>query len=110
MSLLTIAEAADMLRVSVSTLEREAADGRFAIVRIRGRRLVASAEIERYIAAQTCRSAKRDSGGKSASVLAAVDALSNAFRQAPRKRTRSNSKLLSGAGTSTPLRVVRSAG
>lgn len=52
-ALLTIKEAAEMLRVSTRTIEREASDGRISIVRIRSVRLVAPAELERYIIAQS---------------------------------------------------------
>lgn len=50
-ALLTLAEAADRLRVSVRTIEREAADGRLALVRIRSRRMIDPFELARYIAA-----------------------------------------------------------
>ena len=50
--LLTVAEAAEQLRVSVRTVEREAAAGRIALVRIRSRRLIDQAELARYIAGQ----------------------------------------------------------
>lgn len=52
-ALLTLKEAAEMLRVSTRTIVREALDGRISIVRIRSLRLVAPAELERYVAAQS---------------------------------------------------------
>ncbi len=75
--LLTIAEAATQLRVSIRTIEREARDGRIAIVRIRSVRLVAPTELARYIAASQeiqCQSAKSATVGRSVSesVLATV--------------------------------------
>lgn len=110
MSLLTIAEAADKLRVSVRTLEREALDGRLAIVRVRSRRLVDSAELERYVAAQTvCQSGGRETAGKYASVLAAARAWKNAYLQVPPAPTRSRSKMRSGASKSR-MQLVKSEG
>lgn len=50
--ILTLQEAAAELRVSRRTLEREAREGRLALVRVRSRRLVARTELDRYIAAQ----------------------------------------------------------
>lgn len=96
--LLTIAEAADRLRVSVRTIEREARDGRIAIVRIRSIRLVAPAELERYIAAQTeiqNPSAASATAGRSASdsVLATVSR--EFFRPRPVATTRGRSRLRS---------------
>ena len=108
--LLTLSEAADRLRVSVRTLEREAADGRLYIVRVRKRRMVETREIDRYIAASTCQSAKKETVGKSVSASAVVAALSSAFRQGQPKKTRSTSKIRLSVATSTPLRVVRSEG
>lgn len=105
-ALLTVAEAAERLRVSVRTLEREILAGRIAIIRIRSRRLVELAEIERYIAAQrACRSEGGETAGKSASAWAAACALSERFRQAPRAPTPSSSKPRS-AGRRSTLRLV----
>lgn len=51
--LLTFREAADVLRVSLSTLERLVAAGRLPVVRVSNRRrLVTAADLERYIARQ----------------------------------------------------------
>jgi excisionase family DNA binding protein len=109
-NLLTLAEAAQRLRVSVRTLEREARDGRLALVRIRSVRLVAPAELDRYIAAQeerSCQSAVSASVGKSASALAVVDALSALFPAARSTPTPGRSKLRSSARPST-LRLAAS--
>lgn len=101
--LLTLHEAADRLRVSVRTIEREIAVGRITLTRVRSRRLVAMAELTRYIAAcqQSCPSASEATATKSASVSAAVNALSEHFRQAQRSLTpaRSKSRLAAHAST-----------
>jgi excisionase family DNA binding protein len=108
MTLLTLQEAAARCRVSVRTLEREAAEGRLAIVRIRTRRLIEPGELDRYIAAsRQCQSAARATDGKSESAQALAAALSSAFRPAPPAPTRRRSKLRSAAGSS-PLRLVGS--
>ena len=110
MTLLTLPEASARLRVSVRTLEREAAEGRLAIIRIRSRRLIEPAELDRYLAAQRvapCPSDARETAGRSASAQALASALSNAFRPAPRAPTRRRSRLLSDADSS-PLRLVGS--
>lgn len=96
--LLAIAEAAERLHVSVRTIEREARDGRIAIVRIRSIRLVAPAELERYIAAQTdvkSQSAKWEIDGRSAIGSAAELVLSARPRPALPATTRGRSKLRS---------------
>ena len=49
MTLLTIQEAADRLRVSQRTLRREIADGRLAFVKLRSRVLIEPSELDRYI-------------------------------------------------------------
>lgn len=76
--LLTIAEAAERLRVSVRTVEREAKDGKLAIVHIRSRRMVDPGELVRYIAAnQTaapCPSVNEATATRSASASAVVAA------------------------------------
>lgn len=102
--LLTVAEAAERLRVSARTVEREIAAGRLACVRVRSRRLVDDADLTAYISAsreQTCRSesAETDSRSEYASVVAA--ALSGRCLPVRSVSTRSRSKLRSGAGTST---------
>ena len=110
-ALLTITEAAQRLRVSVRTLEREAKDGRIAIVHIRSRRMIEPAELLRYIAAnQTaeppCPSASGATATKSASASAAVAAaLNERFRQALPSPTRGRSKSRLAAPGST-LRLV----
>lgn len=45
---LTLAEAAQKLRVSVRTLEREIKDGKLAVIKVRSRRRIAASEIERF--------------------------------------------------------------
>ena len=95
--LLTLPEAAGLLRVSVRTLEREAAAGRLCIVRVRRRRLVEEGELGRYVAA--CRSGERESGGKSESA-SAVAALSSGFLRPQPEPTRGRSKLRSCAARS----------
>ena len=90
--LLTISEAAERLRVSVRTLEREARDGRLAIVRIRSVRLVAPAELDRYIAAQS--EIKSPSVKWETDVRSAVERVFNARpRPEPVKLTRAHSTL-----------------
>jgi excisionase family DNA binding protein len=108
-ALLTLSEAAGRLRVSIRTVEREAADGRLAIVRVRSRRLVDSAELDRYITAQVqpWQSERREPAGKSESAQALAAALSSAFRPAPPGPTRRRSKLLSESGSSA-LRLAES--
>ena len=105
MHLLTITEAAQRLHVSVRTLEREVADGKLAIVRVRSRRLVDEAELTRYIAAQSCRYEKSAIAGKSASDWAVAAVLNRLSRQAQPEPTRSRSKFRSAAAKST-LRLV----
>lgn len=109
-TLLKLPEAAEHLRVSVRTLEREHADGRLSIVRIRGRRFVAAAELARYIAARgeaqaPCPSASGEPAIKSASASAAVNALSALFQRAQRSPTPARSKSRLAAPAST-LRLV----
>lgn len=106
--LLPLAEAARRLHVSVRTLEREHAEGKLAIVRVRSVRLVSSEELARYIAAcqeVPCQSAKSASATKSDSVWAAANALSARFRAEQPETTRARSKLHSAARKST-LRLV----
>jgi excisionase family DNA binding protein len=108
MRLLTLLEAAEQLRVSVRSIEREAADGRLAIVRIRSRRMVDPAELDRYVAdsqVRACQSASEATATRSASASAAVAALSEHFRLAQRSPTpaRSRSRLAARAST---LRLV----
>lgn len=108
MSLLTLAEVAERLRVSVRTVEREAADGRLAIIRVRSRRFIDPAELERYIADSQVRACPSESAAtaiKSASALAAANALSEHFRPAAPSPTRGRSKLRSRGRAST-LRLV----
>ena len=110
MTLLTLQEAAAHLRVSVRTVEREAADGRIAIVRVRRRRMVEPAEIARYVAAQRekpCQSASTGTDGKFDLGWVADAVLSARSRQEPTKPTRSRSKVRSAARRST-LRLVGS--
>ena len=108
MTLLTLPEAAARCRVSVRTLEREAAEGRLAIIRIRSRRLIEPAELDRYIAAsRECPSAAKATAGKCESAQALASALSSAFRPAPPGPTRRRSKWLSDAASS-PLQLVES--
>lgn len=100
MQLLTIHEVADLLRASPRTVDREIAAGRLGIVRIRRRRLIEAAELDRYIAENRVRECQSDSvaiAGKFDSALAAARALSNVYRQAQPAPTRSPSKLRSGA-------------
>jgi excisionase family DNA binding protein len=108
--LFTLAEAAERLRVSVRTVEREAADGRLALVRIRSRRMVDPAELARYIAAasqqaQPCPSANEATATKCASASAAIAALNAHFQRAQRSPTRARSKSRLAAPAST-LRLV----
>ena len=110
--LLTLRAAAELIGgvVSTRTLEREIADGRLAVVRIRSKRFVAESEIRRYIAAREergCQSARSGDAGKSASALETANALSELYLEAPRRRTRGSSKLRSAARRST-LRLVGS--
>lgn len=107
--LLTLPEVAKHLRVSLRTLEREVADGRLAIVRIRTRRMVDPAELARYIAAasqgQPCPSASEETATKSASASAVASVLNALFRPAPPLPTRVRSKSRLAAPAST-LRLV----
>ena len=110
--LLTIQEAADRCRVSVRTLEREAADGKIALVRIRSKRMIELAELDRYIAeqrgiAQVCQSDAKATATRSASVLAAANALKRLYQPAPPMPTRSRSKLRCSSAAST-LKLVDS--
>lgn len=109
-TLLTLPEAAEQLRVSVRTVEREHAAGRLALVRIRTRRFVAVAELARYIAARgeeapPCQSASEATATRCASASAAVRALSAHFQQAQRSLTPARSKSRLAAPAST-LRLV----
>lgn len=52
MTLLTLAEAAERLRVSIRTLEREIHDGRLSVRLVRGKRAVTQEELDRYIRQQ----------------------------------------------------------
>lgn len=104
--LLTMNDAAKRLGVSVRTVEREVSDGKLAIVRIRSRRKIDPAELDRYIAAnQTCQSAREATATKSASAWAAVNALSEHFQRAQRSQTPARSKSRLAARAST-LRLV----
>jgi excisionase family DNA binding protein len=103
--LLTLSDAATRLGVSRKTVEREIADGRLAIVRVRRARKIAPAELDRYIAAQTCHSASTAIDGRCASAWAAADALSAAFRLAQPAPTRRRSKLVSATSFSHLQRV-----
>ena len=102
-ALLTLSEAAQRLRVSVRTLEREARDSRLAIIRIRSIRLVSPDELERYLAAA------QDAGRQSVTsarvgrdALVSADVLNALFRQRPPEQpTRGRSKLRSAARRST---------
>lgn len=108
--LLTLQEAADRLRVSVRTLEREIHDGRLSIVRVRSVRLVAPAELDRYIAARGetgCPSAKSASVGRSESASAVELVLNGLSRAVQPRRTRGRSRLRS-AGRQSTLRLVAS--
>lgn len=107
-ALLTLAEAAQHLRVSLRTVEREAAQGHLAVVRIRSRRMIAPAELTRYIAAHqapACQSANEAIDTKCASASAAVNVLNAHFRQAQPSPTRARSKSRLAAPAST-LRLV----
>lgn len=115
-TLLTLPQAAQRLGVSVRTVEREAADGRLALVRIRSRRMVDPAELTRYIAAASsstssptgtpsCPSASEVIATRSASALAAASALSEHFLRGPRGKTPARSKSRLAARAST-LRLV----
>src|SRR5690349_11275489 len=93
--LLTLAEAADRLQVSVRTLGREAAAGRLAIVQVRSQRRIRPSELERYIAASeatTCQSERREIAGKSESASAMAAALNAVFPLARPASTPSPSK------------------
>ena len=111
MTLLTLQEAALRVsptgQISVRTLDREAAAGRLAIVRIRRRKYVRAAELDRYLAAQECRSDATAIAGKSVSASEVVSALSALFPRAHRKPTPSSSKR-SSAGRKSTLRLVAS--
>lgn len=112
-TLLTLAEAAERLRVSVRTVEREAKDGRIAIVRIRSRRMIDPAELLRYIAANQTTAPTRSAAGDAtatraaaaSAMAAAADAHLRRLQLAP-KRGRSRSRL--GAPGSTPRAVTGS--
>ena len=107
-ALLTLAESATALRVSVRTLEREIRDGRLAVIRVRTRRLVAREELDRYIAASrevACQSVKSVNAGKYESASAVAVVLSRLSRAAPATPTRKRSALRSSGQTST-LRLV----
>jgi excisionase family DNA binding protein len=52
MPLLTITAAATQLATSRRTIEREIADGKLAVIRVRGSRRVAQADLDSYIARQ----------------------------------------------------------
>jgi excisionase family DNA binding protein len=109
-TLLTIVEASQRLRVSVRTVEREAKDGRLAIVHIRSRRMIEPAELLRYIAANQstaapCQSENEATATRSASASAVAAALSAHFRQAQPSPTRGRSRSRLAAPAST-LRLV----
>lgn len=107
-TLLTLAEVAKRLSVSIRTLEREVSDGKLTLTRVRSRRLVAPAEVDRYIAAQSCPSEKSATAGKSALDLGRIArALSERYRQGQPVTTRGNSKFRSAARRST-LQLVKS--
>ena len=110
-TLIPLKEAAARCGVSLRTLEREILDGKLAIHRIRSVRLVAPAELERYIAATqespVCPSARPASAIKSASESAVASVLNAHFRAAQPETTRGRSKLRSAARRST-LRLVGS--
>jgi len=52
MPLLTIADAATQLATSRRTVEREIADGKLAVILVRGSRRVAQSDLDDYIAHQ----------------------------------------------------------
>ena len=108
MTLLLLSEAAIELRVSVRTLEREIRAGKLACVMIRRRRLLARAELDRYIAASQeiqCPSEKSACDGKSEYLRATVSVLNEHCRAEQPVPTRRRSKLWSAASRST-LRLV----
>lgn len=52
MPLLTLAETAHELRVSIRTIEREISDGRLVVTRIRSRPLIDRSDLQAYLARQ----------------------------------------------------------
>ena len=108
MTLLTLSEAAERLRVSPRTLEREAADGRIAVRMIRSVRVVEEAELSRYIAGLPCLSAGRETAGRSGSASVAASVLNAVSRLQLPEPTRGRSKLRS-AGRRSTLRLVGTA-
>jgi len=75
MQLLTISLAATQLSTSRRTVEREIADGKLAVIRIRGIRRVAQSDLDDYIARQRrgeqCQSTSAATGGTTVSRSAA---------------------------------------
>lgn len=101
--LLTLAEAAERLRVSVKTVRREIADGRLNPVRVRSRILLRQSDLDNYIA---CQSAGGATAGRSGYHSAVAAALSKHFPPELPEPTRSRSKFRSAARKSTPRLVV----
>ena|ERR1700756_118729 len=93
-ALLTLAEVAKRLRVSLRTLEREIAEGKLHAIKLRHRRMIVEADLAAYIAALRCQCENVRTVGKSESASAVADALKRRFRPAPLELTRSRSKLL----------------
>jgi excisionase family DNA binding protein len=105
--MLTIAEAAQALKVSERTIRREIADGRLRAVRLRSLYRIRPEDWQAYLAAQpaACPSDRSATDGRFASVSAVADALSRLYRPAPPAPTRAPSKIRSAARKST-LRLV----
>ena len=106
--MLTLADAARLLKVSERTIRREIADGRLVALQVRGAIRIEPTELARYIAAargSACPSAKSATDGKFDCVSAVADALSARYRQALPAATRKPSKIRSGVRKST-LRLV----
>lgn len=106
MSLFTLAEVADQLRVSERTVRREIADGKLKAVSVRKAVRVREADLADYLAqAALCPSAKSATAGKFDSALAVANALSGLSLRAPVAPTRSRSSIRSAARRST-LKLV----
>jgi excisionase family DNA binding protein len=112
MSLLTYAQAAEQLGVSVATVRREVADGKIRSVPVRRRVFIRAAELDAYILRNRgtpCQSEKikRRVVGSS-SFSSAESEFFAACDQAREKRTRKRSSKSSAATSSTRLTLVGS--
>ena len=73
--LLTIHEAAERLRVSPRTVDREILAGKLAVVRVRSRVRIREEELQRYVREGECQSVESANAGRYGSVLEAVSVL-----------------------------------